>query len=287
MKELPVEIGALENLILLDLSECGSLGRIRRLLLQGLSRLELYLGRFTKWAASSEEENASLSELNSIYNRLEGTIIGGCSNILAKRLRVPKIRQVWNSHRWKSQQWLPNHKILANKERRIIRCIQNLFPNVQHLQLEARIGSVENLVPGLDQDGLIELISLALESCQDVKYLVEVSSQPQLHNQQLIKLSCLSALTSLEIANCSNLEYVFPVYQAENLPPLRVFHLINLPQLKHVVGPVQRSTVILPSLQVLKVISCPQLSAIVDSAEIQVFYLILVFFFFWGIFLFS
>ncbi|XWS11045.1 hypothetical protein CRYUN_Cryun38cG0049800 [Craigia yunnanensis] len=276
IEELPDEIVKLKNLRLLDLSECGCLRRIPPLLLQTLSRLEeLYIGRFTKWATSLEESNARLSELNSLA-RLSVLSLAVAPTSLPNDFVFPKLDKYEIVIDESRNSGYPTTRSLQIMKAESLNAFKNLFPDVQYLKLDG-IGGVQNLVPSLDQEGFTELTSLALESCQDMKYLVEgvVTAQPQ-HNQQLVNLSCLSVLTTLKIANCSKLEYIFPVSLAENLPPLRVFHLNNLPQLKDVLGPVnehQRNYVVikLPTLQDLKVTNCPRLSAFVVSAEIQEF----------------
>ncbi|KAG6624884.1 hypothetical protein CIPAW_16G057100 [Carya illinoinensis] len=72
IKELPLEIGNLSRLKLLDMKGCDSLNRIAAGVLSGLSQLEeLYVGEFTNWGCTTKMEgngevtnnNASLAEL--------------------------------------------------------------------------------------------------------------------------------------------------------------------------------------------------------------------------------
>ncbi|XWS10061.1 hypothetical protein CRYUN_Cryun39dG0043500 [Craigia yunnanensis] len=261
-KELPEEIGDLNNLKLLDLSNCLSLQRIPPHLLRRLSNLEeLYLHGCTsiEWA---KESYAILSEVNSLPNltvlSLEIAPIHLPKDFVFRRLQRYGICIDKYSAR--------NHKIFKNCpimrslkiKASVIDACKQLFGDVEFLHLKDLVGC-QNLVPSLElelgQRGFNKLTSLVLKSCKYMKCLIDTTKHHVLNTafSNLVELSLIYLFELEELCSGDQPQGFF-----QKLKTLRIIDCIEM------IGAIP----ILQNLETLEVRLCNKIQVLFQTAEL-------------------
>lgn len=218
IEELPLEIGKLSRLKLLDMSGCRSLKRIAAGVLSGLSRLEeLYVDEFLEWGCTTTMEgngevtnnNASLTELIPYSNQL-----------VVLEISVPSIS------------CLPKELYFSNSNFRfrihigIDYMLENeayLFENTLVLKVEdaSDLGEYREI-----RSLLKKAVDLTLNIVKNLKHIWFEKEQKGI-------LPC--SLKNLTIYGSRDLEYLLEA-TSDSTPPnpfhlLRSLELVNLPRL--------------------------------------------------------
>ncbi|KAG7941830.1 hypothetical protein I3843_16G066700 [Carya illinoinensis] len=202
IEELPLEIGNLSRLKLLDMKGCDSLKRIAPGVLSGLSQLEeLYMGGFKNWGCSSTMEgngevtnnNASLAELIPYSSQLVVLEISVPANILC----LPKELHFGNSNfrsriniginnmingRYLFENTLSvgvedasdlwEHQTILSLLKNAVVLFLDIATNLKHIWFEK------------EQKGVLpcNLKDLTIFKCEDLEYLLEATSDSTLPN---------------------------------------------------------------------------------------------------------
>ncbi|KAG6672587.1 hypothetical protein I3842_16G065600 [Carya illinoinensis] len=202
IEELPLEIGNLSRLKLLDMKGCDSLKRIAPGVLSGLSQLEeLYVGGFKNWGCSSTMEgngevtnnNASLAELIPYSSQLVVLEISVPANILC----LPKELHFGNSNfrsriniginnmingRYLFENTLSvgvedasdlwEHQTILSLLKNAVVLFLDIATNLKHIWFEK------------EQKGVLpcNLKDLTIFKCEDLEYLLEATSDSTLPN---------------------------------------------------------------------------------------------------------
>ncbi|KAK8647852.1 hypothetical protein V6N13_121576 [Hibiscus sabdariffa] len=286
--ELPNEIGDLENLRLLDLSNCACLQRIPPNLLGRLSNLEeVYLHgcRSIKWAtenSSAEEERySSLWELNLLpkLDVLSLDISGQhlpdgfvFCKLRSFKVRIGKQLEVLF---WKRDfETCPISRCLRIEKS--VEAFKQLLEDVESLELQHVV-----VVPSLDfgHVGFNKLTCLHLEGCASLKCLIDTSKQQvpttatallnlvDLSLREMVGLEelCngpqprgfLQNLKTLDMFNCEEMIGGIPILQ--NLEELKVKHCGKMQVLFQIAeqGPTLHFS--LQSLKVVDIQGCESL----------------------------
>ncbi|OMO66610.1 Disease resistance protein [Corchorus capsularis] len=194
---LPDEVGELESLRLLDLTCCQRLKRIAPNVIRRLSRLEeLYLGYcgFDEWLIIGTEaivKNASLLELNELPHLTILVLAVSDSERLSEDFVFPKLQSYDIAIKRDTEHLYPSRRCLKIHETASLHAFQNLFENVELLELD-RIENCQNLVQG----GLNSLSVLQVRSCT-----MECLFDPRYQQVPGVTMSNLSVL-KLEGVNC-------------------------------------------------------------------------------------
>ncbi|GLU09191.1 hypothetical protein SLE2022_260640 [Rubroshorea leprosula] len=255
IEELPMEIGQLIQLKLLDLSDCTKLKLIRPHVLESLSSLEeLYLGNsFKQWEANGlgNQRNASLAELKELPN-LVALDVHACDvqlipeDLFSERLNRYKIfiGDVWNS--WDSSS--ESSKILKLElNTRITRfhSICMLLKKTEELHFE-KLKGVKNIVPELDVEDFQELKYPYVENAPEIQHIINsVGEIPChvfpflevlfLHNLNNMAKIChgqlaetsFRRLRTITVKCCNQLENLFPFSIARRLLQLEEIRVTN------------------------------------------------------------
>ncbi|KAG2664197.1 hypothetical protein I3760_16G068700 [Carya illinoinensis] len=202
IEELPLEIGNLSRLKLLDMKGCDSLKRIAPGVLSGLSQLEeLYVGGFNNWGCSTTMEgngevtnnNASLAELIPYSSQLVVLEISVPANILC----LPKELHFGNSNfrsriniginniidgRYLFENTLSigvedasdlwEHQTILSLLKNAVVLFLDIATNLKHIWFEK------------EQKGVLpcNLKDLTIFKCEDLEYLLEATSDSTLPN---------------------------------------------------------------------------------------------------------
>ncbi|KAJ0046991.1 hypothetical protein Pint_04540 [Pistacia integerrima] len=234
--ELPEELGELSQLRLLDLFNCFTLKRIPPNVLRRLSHLEeLYIGSssYSSWAGEgmdAETSNVSLSELNSL-RRLTHLLLEIHDKCLPKDFAFSSTLQCyeiqvngdygtfWDTRRTIAKRKFSKSRILNIRSGKFttFAAFKALYPTLEHFNSSYSEFS-ENIVPTIDPTGLIELKSLQLRYCSELKCIVDASLQQ-------VPATAFSNLVELSLYN-------FPANGNDILlPKLRKLRLQYLPNL--------------------------------------------------------
>lgn len=215
IKVLPIEIGKLNLLRLLDMTECNELEQISSGVLASLSRLEeLYLrAKNFHW----EGKNPILAELISLSHRLKVFEIATTGDeVFSKDLAFKNLDKFWVyvgdsstlSHGLFRRGYLhPNILRLNSVYYKFIKenvAIQQLLKKSEILSL-VDLKQVENVAYELDDQGLSQLKNLSIEFCNNLKYIVDESGCTSTCAFPMVQSLSLQSLDSLqEICHASN-----------------------------------------------------------------------------------
>ncbi|TYH21648.1 hypothetical protein ES288_A04G062000v1 [Gossypium darwinii] len=303
ISELPNEIGDLENLRLLELSNCKELRRIPYRLIQRLSNLEeLYFhGCWSmKWATENTTENecySSLSELN-LLPKLGVLSLDLDPQHLPDGFVFPKLWKfdVWiRSNWWMSFKPCPISRSLRIIDIKSIDACKQLFEDVESLDLKT-VQGYPNLIPSLELE-FSKLTSLGLDSCDGMKCLIDASKQqvPTTAFSNLRSLSLASMLALEELCNgpqpqgflqkletlslqdCNEMIGAIPISQNLealqwpnhhlSLQSLKVVQISDCNSLKYLF-PMSAANNSLGQLQSLDIRRCSQLEEIIQGTEV-------------------
>ncbi|GLT51235.1 hypothetical protein SLA2020_246580 [Shorea laevis] len=259
---LPMEIGQLTRLKLLDLSDCTKLKVIPPRVLASLSRLEeLYLrNSFDQWDVGGEngnQRNASLVELKD-FNNLAALDVHVCDvqqipkvDLLFQRLKRYKIiiGDVWN-HRGNSFKSSNLLKLELTTSISRSHSIFVLLKKTEELHLEV-LKSFKNVIYELEDAGFQELKYLHVKNAPEVEHIVNSSVGsvfPLLEELFLQKLDSLvkichgrfrgtsfSRLSIINVKSCDQLKNLFPFSVARQLHKLREIRVMECSNMTQVV----------------------------------------------------
>ncbi|KAH9687021.1 Disease resistance protein [Citrus sinensis] len=269
VKELPLVIGQLTRLQLLDLSNCSSLVVIAPNVISKLSRLEeLYIGNsFSQWEKVEEGSNASLVELKGLSKLTTLEIHVRDAEILPQDLVSVELQSYricignkwWSS--WSVKSGLSRLMKLQGLEKFGI-LLQNyrmklLLKRTEYLYLEELKG-VQNVVHELDDgEGYPRLKHLSVESCSEILHIVGsvgrvrctifplleslslwfLSNLETICDSQLTEDQSFSNLRIIEVEFCSKLKHLFSFSIAKNLLRLQKVEVSSCDDLEMIFGP--------------------------------------------------
>ncbi|KAG8637046.1 hypothetical protein MANES_15G072800v8 [Manihot esculenta] len=188
IKELPEEIGELNNLRLLDLADCQQLKRIPPSTIQRLSKLEeLYIGNssFCKWGVegtSDQRSNASLMELNSLSHLAILWLYINDKHI-PRDFAFPNLNKYCveinsgnMSRKFSLRPGTSTSRCISISDHNINtpNVLKELFLNVYDLSLDN--SGIQNIIPEMDQRGFNHLIQLSFFLCS-MKCLISTMQQ--------------------------------------------------------------------------------------------------------------
>ncbi|GAY66519.1 hypothetical protein CUMW_249350 [Citrus unshiu] len=268
IKQLPLEIGRLTRLQLLDLSNCWSLELIPPNVISKLSRLEeLFMhNSFSQWDKVEGGSNASLVELKGLSKLTTLEIHVSDSEILpldfvSVELERYKIYIGQMSVRWLVESKTSTLMVLKGPEQ-VSLLLGNdgtkmLLKRTEDLRLYSQKG-VQNIVHELDDgEGFPRLKHLHVKSCYEILHIVGSVRRvrckvfPLLESLTLYKLINLEAIcysqlredqpfSNLRIINvdcCPKLKHLFSFSMAKNLLRLQKVQVENCDDLKMIIGP--------------------------------------------------
>ncbi|KAJ0044360.1 hypothetical protein Pint_04533 [Pistacia integerrima] len=279
--ELPDELGELSQLRLLNLFGCISLKRIPPNVLRRLSHLEeLYIGSQSYWSWAVEGMNAgtsnvSLSELNSLP-RLTHLLLEIHDKCLPKDFAFSSALQSYEikmnadieyqvvggglrhciTKIYIGKKKFPKSRILNINDTKLTRfaAFKALYPTLEHFKLKD-IEDCENIVPTIDPMGLVELKSLRLQFCKELKCIVDASLRqvPATAFSNLVELSLdnlpglreichdgrppkefLQKLESIQVFDCDDMHTLFPPMLLQRLHKLKKASIGNCNKLEEV-----------------------------------------------------
>ncbi|KAH9753098.1 Disease resistance protein [Citrus sinensis] len=269
VKELPLVIGQLTRLQLLDLRNCSSLVVIAPNVISKLSRLEeLYIGNsFSQWEKVEGGSNASLAELNGLSKLTTLEIHVRDAEILPQDLvsvelqsyRICIGNEWWSSRSVKSGlsrlmklQGLEKFGILLQNYR-----MKLLLERTEYLYLKELKG-VQNVVHELDDgEGFPRLKHLHVESCSEILHIVGsvgrvrrkvfplleslslwcLSKLETICDSQLTEDQSFSNLRIIIVRGCDKLKHLFSFSMAKNLLRLQKVEVLFGGDLEMIVGP--------------------------------------------------
>uniref|UniRef100_A0A7N2MTR5 Uncharacterized protein n=1 Tax=Quercus lobata TaxID=97700 RepID=A0A7N2MTR5_QUELO len=145
-----------------------------------------------------------------------------------------------------------------------------IFSNLTFLNVDKCTRLISLFSPSLAQS-LKKLKQLYIIGCDEMKQIIsEEEMILESHGQTI----CLSKLETLEVMDCSKLEYIFPISVARGLQQLERLKLHNLPRLKKVFGQNREGEVGdceieshyqptgFPKLKTIKVVNCENLECL-------------------------
>ncbi|XP_022753659.1 probable disease resistance protein At4g27220 [Durio zibethinus] len=287
IKELPEEIGDLDNLKLLDLSYCEQLQRIPPQLIRRLSQLEeLYLHGCggIEWATEStvqEESFSSLSELNSLSN-LKVLSLEVSSEHVPRDFVFCKLQRFYlcvgfgfsNFYRRKMDFEICPFSRSLKIEGSVIEACKQLFGDTESLNLKNMVG-YPNLVPSLESGQVVfsKLTSLGIESCEHMKCLIDTTKQQVLTNA----IPILQSLERLEVKSCDEMQVLFQIAELRSiqqgprrhvsLQSLKVVTIFNCYKLRHLFPTYVAES--LGQLEALNIFACWELEEIIPKTEVS------------------
>uniref|UniRef100_A0A2N9J5H2 Uncharacterized protein n=1 Tax=Fagus sylvatica TaxID=28930 RepID=A0A2N9J5H2_FAGSY len=243
IKKLPVEIGQLTHLQLLDLKGCNQLEVIPCNMLSNLKRLEeLYMnGSFNQWhvdGESTERSNARVLELDHLSLLTTLCIHIPNAKILPKALLFEKLVRYkiligsdwdWNDDSGQNEDEFKISKKLKIELDRNFQSeggIKILLKSCEYLDLQPGKG-IRSILYEVDQEGFPQLKHLYVRNSVEIQYIINsIGGQqvafPILESISLINMSNLEKichdqlamgsfrnLKKLEVGNCDNLIFVF------------------------------------------------------------------------------
>ncbi|KAG6672372.1 hypothetical protein I3842_16G054500 [Carya illinoinensis] len=222
IEELPLAIGKLSRLKLLDMERCGSLKRIAAGVLSGLSRLEeLYVGGFKNWGCTTTMEgngevtnsNASLAEL-----------IHYSSQLVVLEISVPSILCLPKDLQFSHSDF--RFHIEIGDIYRSLGDTRYFFKNTLELKMEDASDLEEHQTI---RSLLKKAVVLRLDIAKNSKHI-------RFEKEQKGILPC--SLKRLEICGCEDLEYLLEA-TSDSSPP-NTFHLLESLELnglpRHMIG---------------------------------------------------
>ncbi|KAL5824050.1 hypothetical protein ACOSQ4_021950 [Xanthoceras sorbifolium] len=209
IEQLPIEIGQLNKLRVLDLTGCLGLKVIPPSIISRLVQLEeLYISHFDKWhveGVDNESDNASLDELKHLSQLTTLQICIPDTKIVQKSLFSHKLQRYKiyiGVGRWSYYFRCDTPRLLKLKYDDASTCVEDgvvkQLKGIEDLTLVGKQG-VKNVLHELDIDGFPRLKHFDVEDNPDLVYLVDFSkqSEPCVAFSHLETLS-LSVLNILE-----------------------------------------------------------------------------------------
>ncbi|KAG2702082.1 hypothetical protein I3760_06G074700 [Carya illinoinensis] len=246
ISKLPNEIGLLDRLRLLDLSNCSKLEMIPPNVISSLVKLEeLYMrNSFIQWEFEGldERKNASLDELKNLSNLTTLEIQIPDANNLPKDLMFEKLERYticigdvwdWIGKRYQCSRAL---KLKLNSKFQSKFWIKMLLKTTDNLQLD-ELDGVKSVIPEIDKGGFQQLKHLRIQNNAEIKQILNLRTPiiafPTLEtfvleNMISLKEICHGKLRStsfknlrvLKVKSCDKLRYVFSSSIAGGLPLL-------------------------------------------------------------------
>ncbi|XP_050277819.1 disease resistance protein At4g27190-like [Quercus robur] len=248
IKQLPIEIGQLTHLQLLDLKRCTRLVVIPPNVLSNLKRLEeLYMkSSFNQWQVdgeSTERNNTRVSELD--YLSLLTTLCIHIPNakILPKALFFEKLERyeilIGNNWDW---DWDSDSdsdsddefeisrmvKLELDKSFQVEEGIKILLKRCEYLDLAPGEG-IENIIYEVDKEGFPQLKHLYVRNSTEIQYIINlmgvqcvvfplleflsldnmINLEKICHDHDQLAMGSFHSLKKLEVSNCDGLIFVF------------------------------------------------------------------------------
>ncbi|KAI9186093.1 hypothetical protein LWI28_013699 [Acer negundo] len=262
IEQLPVELGQLTRLRLLDLTDCSKLKVIPPNVLSNLSRLEeLYMGNsFVQWEVeglNDERRNASLDELKHLPHLTTLEMHIPSAKILPKRLFSKKLARYrisigdgWDwSGKYETSRTLKLNLDTNNSQ---VEAIIMQFKGVEDLFLD-NLKDVKNVIYELNREGSSQLKHLHIQnnsyflcifdfidwdSCNKLSLLESLF----VHNLINLEKICHCQLTTnsfcrlrtVKVGNCDKLKNIFSFSIARGLPELQVTEVIECKNMEEI-----------------------------------------------------
>ncbi|KAI4354257.1 hypothetical protein L6164_003138 [Bauhinia variegata] len=248
---LPLEIGKLTKLQLLDLSRCVQLESIPPGVLLNLQMLEVLLmgNSFSKWAVSDQQSTASLAEIKDLRNLNTLAVHVPDQNMLPKEQLFESLHlqryEVCIGDPWRGESKtsrflnLDLHTGIDTKH-----YFKSLLDHVEDLHVSGLAG-LKNVVPNINEKGLIELKHLVVNGNSELQFVADLVEHKDVifPNLESLDVGCSSNL--VRICNGSITERSFFI--------LKSLFSLSLPTC-------------LPHLNVIQVHRCGDLEGIVSDA---------------------
>ncbi|KAH9752596.1 Disease resistance protein [Citrus sinensis] len=282
--QLPEELGQLNKLRLLDLTNCFQLKVIAPNLISSLTRLEeLYMGNcFIEWEverANSKRSNASLDELMHLPRLTTLEIDVKSDNILPEGFLARKLERFKISignglfmHPMSvGQHWFKSRpRFSINSDRKSLRslklkldfmdiCSMKLqgINNVEYLWLD-KLQGIENVLFNLDTEGFSQLKLLWVQNNPDVFCIVD--------SREMVACDAFPLLESLTIHNLINMERIcIDRLKVESFNKLKNIEAYNCDKLSNIFW--LCTTKCLPRLERIAVINCSKMKEIFAIGE--------------------
>ncbi|KAK8478952.1 hypothetical protein V6N12_007909, partial [Hibiscus sabdariffa] len=267
MVELPSTIGDLENLRLLELSNCIHLQGFPPNLLRRLFNLEeVYLDGCSsiKWAtenSNEEERYSSVSELN-LLPKLGVLSMDISSQHIPDGFVFRRLRRfdvcigIGRKGRYLKREFETCPISRSLKTETSADACKQLLKDVESLELKNMVGH-RNLVPSLDsgQGGFSKLTSLDVGSCESMTCLIDASGQQ-------VPTTAFSNLTKLSLRDMVGLEELCSGPQPQGF--LQKLETLLIDNCREIIGAVP----ILQNLKELQVKSCEKMQVLFQIAEL-------------------
>ncbi|KAB2607011.1 disease resistance protein [Pyrus ussuriensis x Pyrus communis] len=256
MRELPREIGRLQQLRLLDTTNCWNLEVIRHGIFSGLCRLEeLYMMRsFKNWEIGTGREDkgmASISEVMSLSHHLKvlSIQIPSVIHLLPKDivLKSLTIRFHMFDKRVEGYAWMLTMTTYAFEN-----CLVIVESDARELMKSQAVGlmlkkskklalrNVKNFsaLTELDEEGFQDLKVLYLDHCPNIEYFVNGTSAlfPRIQSASQLPNSFSTNLRFLRLTYCGVLKYAFSLSAARNLVQLEELDIGGCHQMEEIVS---------------------------------------------------
>ncbi|KAL4613773.1 hypothetical protein ACB092_07G004500 [Castanea dentata] len=244
IKQLPIELGQLTRLQLLDLKRCTRLEVIPPNVLSNLKRLEeLYMkSSFNKWQVdgeSTERNNTRVSELDYLSRLTTLCIHIPNAKILPKALLFEKLERYeilignqwdWDEESDSDDEFKSSKMVKLEFDRRFQANVGIiiLLKRCEYLDLAPKEG-LKNILYEVDKKGFPQLKHLYVRNSTEIQYIINlVGSQrvvfPLLeflsldnmtnlekicHGHDQLAMGSFRSLRKLEVSNCDELKFVF------------------------------------------------------------------------------
>ncbi|XP_039686595.1 probable disease resistance protein At4g27220 [Medicago truncatula] len=298
IKELPKEIGQLNNLRMLNITNCSALRFIPANLISSLTCLEeLYMGNcFIQWdvkGSNDQSKNASLEELRSLSHLTALDIMTQDASVWPRDLLVFEKLERYNIYvgdMWKwSLDWSgnasePNRILKLNDSRGssilLDRGFNSLLNSAEDMCL-AKIHCVRNVLYELNRGGFPQLKHLRLQDSTELQYIINstgwVHPYPALLNLETLALQNLFnlekichgpipiqsfvKLKSFEVKGCDKLKNLLRYSLVRDLPQLREIKIADCQMITEIISEVDKEIdkIIFPELCSLELESLPRL----------------------------
>ncbi|XP_052297103.1 disease resistance protein RPS2-like [Citrus sinensis] len=282
--QLPEELGQLNKLRLLDLTNCFRLKVIAPNLISSLTRLEeLYMGNcFIEWEverANSKRSNASLDELMhlprlttlEIHVKNDSIIPEGFLARKLERFKISIGNESFMHPMGVGQYWFeswPHFSI--NSDRKSLRalklkldfmdiCSMKLqgINNVECLWLD-KLQGIENVLFNLDTEGFSQLKLLWVQNNPDIFCIVD--------SREMVACDAFPLLESLILHNLINMERIcIDRLKVESFNKLKTVEAYNCDKLSNIFW--LSTTKCLPRLERIAVINCSKMKEIFAIGE--------------------
>ncbi|XP_044484329.1 probable disease resistance protein At4g27220 [Mangifera indica] len=265
IEELPVEIGQLTQLKLLDLSNCLNLKYIATNVISSLSQLEeLYMGNsFVQWEVEGVDNqgrrNASLEELKQLSNLTTLHLHIQDARVMPQDLFFKKLKSykifIGDKWKWPIKFDLSTSRMLKLKIDVSIHLqhgVKSLLKMTKVLSLEGMSG-VRNVIYELSVDGFPHLKHLHVKNDLELLYIINsvvwklvfpnleslilgnlIKLENVCHGQ--LNVGSFRKLRIIKIVKCDRLEYLFAFFIAKSLMQLQEIEVTDCKNLKEIFG---------------------------------------------------